>query len=63
MKNEIYPQGRVVRITLQSITGFVFKDKCESKTLDRDQIESYLDEIRESVINTLEERELLEEEN
>ena len=49
-------------ITLASIK-WVYKNACEMKTLDREEIEKYLDEIREEVIQELEKENLFKEEN
>ena len=57
MPNELYPQGRVIGITLKSIK-WVYKYPCEMKTLNREEIDKYLDEIREEVIQELEKNNL-----
>ena len=62
MKGELYTKGRVEVITLASIK-WVYKNACEMKTLDREEIEKYLDEIREEVIQELEKENLFKEEN
>jgi len=62
MTGELYTQGRVVRITMASIK-WVYKNACEMKTLDREEIGKYLDEIREEVIQELEKNNLFKEEN
>ncbi len=62
MTGELYTKGRVEVITLASIK-WVYKNACEMKTLDREEIEKYLDEIREEVIQELEKENLFKEEN
>ena len=62
MTGELYTKGRVEVITLASIK-WVYKNACEMKTLDREEIEKYLDEIREEVIQKLEKENLFKEEN
>ena len=62
MTGELYTKGRVEVITLASIK-WVYKNACEMKTLDREEIEKYLDGIREEVIQELEKENLFKEEN
>ena len=62
MTGELYTKGRVEVITLASIK-WVYKNACEMKNLDREEIEKYLDEIREEVIQELEKENLFKEEN
>ncbi len=62
MTGELYTKGRVEVITLASIK-WVYKNACEMKTLDREEIEKYLDEIREEVIQELEKNNLFKEKN
>ena len=62
MTGELYTKGRVEVITLASIK-WVYKNACEMKTLDREEIEKYLDEIREEVIQELEKENLFKEKN
>ncbi|WP_032523415.1 MULTISPECIES: hypothetical protein [Prochlorococcus] len=62
MTGELYSQGRVEYITLASIK-WVYKNACEMKTLDREEIDKYLGEIREAVIQELEKNDFFKEEN
>ena len=62
MTGELYTQGRVESITLASIK-WVYKNACKMKTLDREEIDKYLDEIREAVIQELEKNDFFKEEN
>ena len=62
MPSQLYPQGRVIQITFESITKFVYKYPCEMKTLDRQEIDEYLNEIRYRVIRQLEEADVFKKE-
>ncbi|KGF93923.1 hypothetical protein EU94_1118 [Prochlorococcus marinus str. MIT 9123] len=42
---------------------WVYKNACEMKTLDREEIDKYLGEIREAVIQELEKNDFFKEEN
>ena len=52
----------MVVITLASIK-WVYKNACKMKTLNREEIYKYLDEIREEVVQDLEKNNLFKEEN